>query len=149
MHPVAVIAQHRARQLEIRDALLANGYQVIPLIDYKDLPGDLFSPRGVVDVPTNELGFDRDGDMRAGRRPAPDDQARKTCPRALVAPRADRGLERALGPETDACAPVRVAQAQFLGVQHQTREIARGPSSVKRIAQNRVANFKHMDTQLV
>ncbi|WP_102109184.1 VOC family protein [Oceaniglobus roseus] len=64
VHHIAFAVENRARQLEVREALLDTGYQVTPVIDrdyfwaiYFRIPGGI-----LFEVATNEPGFDRDED---------------------------------------------------------------------------------------
>jgi glyoxalase family protein len=64
VHHVAFAVQNRARQLEVRKALLDTGYHVTPVID-RDYFWSIYfrTPGGVLfEVATNEPGFDRDED---------------------------------------------------------------------------------------
>ena len=64
VHHIAFAVETRARQLEVREALLDTGYQVTPVIDRDYFWAIYFrSPGGVLfEVATNEPGFDRDED---------------------------------------------------------------------------------------
>ncbi|MEJ6403121.1 VOC family protein [Yoonia sp. 2307UL14-13] len=64
VHHIAFAVDNRARQLEVREALLDTGYQVTPVIDRDYFYAIYFrSPGGVLfEVATNEPGFDRDED---------------------------------------------------------------------------------------
>lgn len=64
VHHIAFAVENRARQLEVREALLQTGYQVTPVIDRDYFWAIYFrSPGGVLfEVATNEPGFDRDED---------------------------------------------------------------------------------------
>ncbi len=64
VHHVAFAVDDRARQLEVRKALLDTGYQVTPVIDRDYFYAIYFrTPGGVLfEVSTNEPGFDRDED---------------------------------------------------------------------------------------
>ena len=64
VHHVAFAVENRARQLEVREALLDTGYQVTPVIDRDYFYAIYFrTPGGVLfEVATNEPGFDRDED---------------------------------------------------------------------------------------
>jgi glyoxalase family protein len=64
VHHVAFAVANRARQLEVREALLDTGYQVTPVIDRDYFWAIYFrTPGGVLfEVATNEPGFDRDED---------------------------------------------------------------------------------------
>ncbi len=64
VHHVAFAAENRAKQLEVRKALMDTGYQVTPVIDRDYFWAIYFrTPGGVLfEVATNEPGFDRDED---------------------------------------------------------------------------------------
>ncbi|MBE0413901.1 ring-cleaving dioxygenase [Yoonia sp.] len=64
VHHIAFAVANRARQLEVREALLDTGYQVTPVIDRDYFHAIYFrTPGGVLfEVATNEPGFDRDED---------------------------------------------------------------------------------------
>ena len=64
VHHIAFAVENRARQLEVREALLDTGYQVTPVIDRDYFHAIYFrTPGGVLfEVATNEPGFDRDED---------------------------------------------------------------------------------------
>ena len=64
VHHIAFAVENRARQLEVREALLETGYQVTPVIDRDYFYAIYFrTPGGVLfEVATNEPGFDRDED---------------------------------------------------------------------------------------
>jgi glyoxalase family protein len=64
VHHLAFAVENRARQLEVREALLDTGYQVTPVIDRDYFYAIYFrTPGGVLfEVATNEPGFDRDED---------------------------------------------------------------------------------------
>lgn len=64
VHHVAFAVENRAKQLEVRKALLETGYQVTPVIDRDYFWAIYFrTPGGVLfEVATNEPGFDRDED---------------------------------------------------------------------------------------
>ncbi len=64
VHHIAFAVENRARQLEVREALLDTGYQVTPVIDRDYFWAIYFrSPGGVLfEVATNEPGFDVDED---------------------------------------------------------------------------------------
>ncbi|KQB96422.1 dioxygenase [Loktanella sp. 1ANDIMAR09] len=64
VHHLAFAVDNRARQLEVREALLDTGYQVTPVIDRDYFYAIYFrTPGGVLfEVATNEPGFDRDED---------------------------------------------------------------------------------------
>ncbi|MEM8537151.1 MAG: VOC family protein [Pseudomonadota bacterium] len=64
VHHLAFAVENRARQMEVREALLDTGYQVTPVIDRDYFYAIYFrTPGGVLfEVATNEPGFDRDED---------------------------------------------------------------------------------------
>ena len=64
VHHIAFAVENRARQLEVRKALLDTGYQVTPVIDRDYFWSVYFrTPGGVLfEIATNEPGFDRDED---------------------------------------------------------------------------------------
>lgn len=64
VHHIAFAVENRARQLEVREALLDTGYQVTPVIDRDYFWAIYFrTPGGVLfEVATNEPGFDVDED---------------------------------------------------------------------------------------
>ncbi len=64
VHHIAFAVENRARQLEVREALLDTGYQVTPVIDRDYFYAIYFrTPGGVLfEVATNQPGFDRDED---------------------------------------------------------------------------------------
>ena len=64
VHHIAFAVANRARQLEVREALLDTGYQVTPVIDRDYFYAIYFrTPGGVLfEIATNEPGFDRDED---------------------------------------------------------------------------------------
>lgn len=64
VHHVAFAVEDRARQLDVRKALMDTGYQVTPVIDRDYFWAIYFrTPGGVLfEVATNEPGFDRDED---------------------------------------------------------------------------------------
>jgi glyoxalase family protein len=64
VHHVAFSVDDRAKQLEVRKALIDTGYQVTPVIDRDYFYAIYFrTPGGVLfEVATNEPGFDRDED---------------------------------------------------------------------------------------
>ncbi|MFC3325848.1 VOC family protein [Mesorhizobium cantuariense] len=64
VHHVAFAVENRARQLEVRKALMDTGYGVTPVIDRDYFWAIYFrTPGGVLfEVATNEPGFDRDED---------------------------------------------------------------------------------------
>ena len=64
VHHIAFSVENRAKQLEVRKALLDTGYQVTPVIDRDYFWAIYFrTPGGVLfEVATNEPGFDRDED---------------------------------------------------------------------------------------
>ncbi len=67
VHHIAFAVDNRARQLEVREALLDTGYQVTPVIDRDYFWAIYFrAPGGVLfEIATNEPGFDRDEDPAA------------------------------------------------------------------------------------
>ena len=64
VHHIAFAVENRARQLEVREALLDTGYQVTPVIDRDYFWAVYFrTPGGVLfEIATNEPGFDVDED---------------------------------------------------------------------------------------
>ena len=64
VHHIAFSVEDRARQLEVRKALMDTGYQVTPVIDRDYFWAIYFrTPGGVLfEVATNEPGFERDED---------------------------------------------------------------------------------------
>lgn len=64
VHHIAFAVENRARQLEVREALLDTGYAVTPVIDRDYFWAIYFrTPGGVLfEVATNEPGFDKDED---------------------------------------------------------------------------------------
>ena len=64
VHHIAFAVENRARQLEVREALMDTGYQVTPVIDRDYFWAIYFrTPEGVLfEIATNEPGFDRDED---------------------------------------------------------------------------------------
>lgn len=64
VHHIAFAVENRARQLEVREALMDTGYQVTPVIDRDYFWAIYFrSPSGVLfEIATNEPGFDVDED---------------------------------------------------------------------------------------
>lgn len=66
VHHIAFAVEDRARQLEVRKALLDTGYAVTPPIDRDYFWAIYFrTPGGVLfEIATNEPGFDRDEDSR-------------------------------------------------------------------------------------
>jgi glyoxalase family protein len=64
VHHIAFSVDNRAKQLEVRKALMDTGYQVTPVIDRDYFYAIYFrTPGGVLfEVATNEPGFDRDED---------------------------------------------------------------------------------------
>jgi len=64
VHHIAFAVENRAKQLEVRKALLDTGYQVTPVIDRDYFWAIYFrTPGGVLfEIATNEPGFDRDED---------------------------------------------------------------------------------------
>ena len=67
VHHIAFAVETRARQLEVREALLDTGYQVTPVIDRDYFYAIYFrTPDGILfEISTNEPGFDRDEDTKA------------------------------------------------------------------------------------
>lgn len=65
VHHIAFSVEDRAKQLEVRKALMDTGYQVTPVIDRDYFWAIYFrTPGGVLfEVATNEPGFDRDEDL--------------------------------------------------------------------------------------
>jgi glyoxalase family protein len=65
VHHVAFAVENRAKQLEVRKALMETGYQVTPVIDRDYFWAIYFqTPGGVLfEVATNEPGFDRDEEV--------------------------------------------------------------------------------------
>ena len=66
VHHIAFAVENRARQLEVREALLDTGWQVTPVIDRDYFWAIYFrTPGGVLfEIATNEPGFDRDEDTQ-------------------------------------------------------------------------------------
>ena len=66
VHHIAFAVENRARQLEVREALVDTGYAVTPVIDRTYFRAIYFrTPGGVLfEVATNEPGFDVDEDTR-------------------------------------------------------------------------------------
>ena len=64
VHHVAFAVEDRAKQLEVRKALVDTGYEVTPVIDRDYFWSVYFrAPGGVLfEIATNEPGFDRDED---------------------------------------------------------------------------------------
>ncbi|MBJ3763123.1 VOC family protein [Maribius pontilimi] len=64
VHHIAFAVDNRARQLEVREALMDTGYQVTPVIDRDYFWAIYFrTPDGILfEIATNEPGFDRDED---------------------------------------------------------------------------------------
>ncbi len=64
VHHIAFAVEDRAAQLEVRNALMATGYQVTPVIDRDYFWAIYFrTPGGILfEIATNEPGFDRDED---------------------------------------------------------------------------------------
>jgi glyoxalase family protein len=64
VHHIAFAVDNRAKQLEVREALLDTGYQVTPVIDRDYFWAIYFrTPGGILfEIATNEPGFDRDED---------------------------------------------------------------------------------------
>ncbi|MEM1386724.1 MAG: VOC family protein [Pseudomonadota bacterium] len=65
VHHIAFAVEDRAAQLQVREQLLATGYQVTPVIDRDYFWAIYFrTPGGILfEVATNEPGFDRDEDL--------------------------------------------------------------------------------------
>ena len=89
VHHIAFSVDNRARQLEVREALLDTGYQVTPVIDRDYFWAIYFrTPGGILfEVATNEPGFDRDEDSatlgQALKLPSQHEHLRKTLERQL------------------------------------------------------------------
>lgn len=89
VHHIAFAVENRARQLEVREALLDTGFQVTPVIDRDYFWAIYFrAPGGVLfEVATNEPGFDRDEDSahlgQALKLPAQHEHLRNTLERRL------------------------------------------------------------------
>ena len=89
VHHIAFAFENRARQLEVREALLDTGYQVTPVIDRDYFHAIYFrTPGGVLfEVTTNEPGFERDEDTahlgEALMLPSRHEHLRKTLERQL------------------------------------------------------------------
>lgn len=66
VHHIAFAVENRARQLEVREALIDTGYAVTPIIDRTYFRAIYFrTPGGVLfEIATNEPGFDVDEDTR-------------------------------------------------------------------------------------
>ena len=64
VHHIAIAVDNREKQLEVRKALMATGYQVTPVIDRDYFWAIYFrTPGGVLfEIATNEPGFNRDED---------------------------------------------------------------------------------------
>ena len=64
VHHIAFAVENRAKQLEVRKALMDTGYQVTPVIDRDYFWAIYFrTPGGILfEIATNEPGFDRDED---------------------------------------------------------------------------------------
>jgi glyoxalase family protein len=64
VHHIAFAVENRAKQLEVRKALMETGYQVTPVIDRDYFWAIYFrTPGGVLfEIATNEPGFDVDED---------------------------------------------------------------------------------------
>ena len=64
VHHIAFAVENRARQLEVREALMDTGYQVTPVIDREYFWAIYFrTPGGILfEIATNEPGFDVDED---------------------------------------------------------------------------------------
>ncbi len=89
VHHIAFAVENRARQLEVREALLDTGYQVTPVIDRDYFWAIYFrTPGGVLfEIATNEPGFDRDEDTahlgQALKLPAQHEHLRAALERRL------------------------------------------------------------------
>ena len=89
VHHVAFAVENRAKQLEVRKALLDTGYQVTPVIDRDYFWAIYFrTPGGVLfEVATNEPGFNRDEDTahlgEALRLPKQHEHLRATLEKSL------------------------------------------------------------------
>lgn len=89
VHHIAFAVETRARQLEVREALLDTGYQVTPVIDRNYFWAIYFrTPGGVLfEVATNEPGFGHDEDTahlgEALRLPAQHEHLRRQLERTL------------------------------------------------------------------
>jgi len=66
VHHIAFAVEDRAAQLRVREALMATGYQVTPVIDRDYFWAIYFrTPGGILfEIATNEPGFDRDEDTK-------------------------------------------------------------------------------------
>ena len=89
VHHVAFAVENRAKQLEVRKALLDTGYQVTPVIDRNYFWSIYFrTPGGVLfEIATNEPGFDHDEDTahlgEALKLPAQHEHLRATLEKTL------------------------------------------------------------------
>ena len=89
VHHIAFAVENRARQIEVREALIDTGYQVTPVIDRDYFWAIYFrAPGGVLfEVSTNEPGFDRDEDTahlgEALKLPAQHEHLRAALERSL------------------------------------------------------------------
>ena len=95
VHHIAFAVENRAKQLEVRKALLDTGYHVTPVIDRDYFWAIYFrTPGGVLfEVATNEPGFDRDEDTAPSRRGAEAaEPARASADLSRKAPAAARQL---------------------------------------------------------
>ncbi len=90
VHHIAFAVANRARQLEVREALLDTGHRVTPVIDRDYFWAIYFrTPGGVLfEVATDEPGFDRDEDAahlgEALRLPAQHEHRRREIERHLA-----------------------------------------------------------------
>lgn len=89
VHHIAFAVENRAKQLEVRKALMDTGYQVTPVIDRDYFWAIYFrTPGGVLfEIATNEPGFDRDEDTahlgEALKLPTQHEHLRKTLEQHL------------------------------------------------------------------
>ena len=90
VHHIAFAVENRARQLEVREALLDTGYQVTPVIDRDYFYAIYFrTPGGILfEVATNEPGFDKDEDTanlgQALKLPSQHEHLRMSLEKQLV-----------------------------------------------------------------
>ena len=114
VHHIAFAVENRAKQLEVRKALLDTGYQVTPVIDRDYFWAIYFrTPGGVLfEVATNEPGFDRDEDTahlgEALKLPTPARASarrtwKSTCSRSAT--EEDVDVDRQLHPQGAARSP--------------------------------------------
>ncbi|MDJ0627418.1 MAG: VOC family protein [Rhodobacter sp.] len=95
VHHIAFAVEDRAKQLQVRKALMDTGYQVTPVIDRDYFWAIYFrTPGGVLfEVATNEPGFDRDEDTahlgQALRLPAQHEHLRQVLETKYLEPIAD------------------------------------------------------------